>query len=190
MHNDRLPPENDLRRTLNVSRVTVRAALKELEEKGLVYQRRGSGTFVGEHSLPQRAELTYVPYVAPSFSKYFRQMEILSGIEDYLKSRGMYVTFHSTGDRESRSEILLRLPHPGGHRRRRRRCAADDRKPRSADHHVRSAVFRQGRRAAQLCCARMADPRKEYEQIYMRTVLLARASTRPRRPAQADGNGE
>lgn len=49
-----------------------------------------------------------VPYVAPSFSKYFRQMEILSGIEDYLKSRGMYVTFHSTGDRESRSEILPR----------------------------------------------------------------------------------
>ena len=44
----------------------------------------------------------------PSFSKYFRQMEILSGIEDYLKSRGMYVTFHSTGDRESRSEILPR----------------------------------------------------------------------------------
>lgn len=108
VHNDRLPPENDLCRTLNVSRVTVRAALKELEEKGLVYQRRGSGTFVGEHSLSQRAELTYVPYVAPSFSKYFRQMEILSGIEDYLKSRGMYVTFHSTGDRESRSEILPR----------------------------------------------------------------------------------
>lgn len=50
--------------------------------------------------------------------------------------------------------------------------------------------FDMGRRAAQLCCARMADPRKEYEQIYMRTVLLARASTRPRRPAQADGGGE
>ena len=38
--------------------------------------------------------------------------------------------------------------------------------------------------------ARMADPRKEYEQIYMRTVLLARASTRPHRTAQADGHGE
>lgn len=50
--------------------------------------------------------------------------------------------------------------------------------------------FDMGRRAAQLCCARMADPQKEYEQIYMRTVLLARASTRPHRTAQADGVGE
>lgn len=358
VHNDRLPPENDLCRTLNVSRVTVRAALKELEEKGLVYQRRGSGTFVGEHSLPQRAELTYVPYVAPSFSKYFRQMEILSGIEDYLKSRGMYVTFHSTGDQESRSEILLRLAEHGtrnvivspgsigsarereefddllvrlrqmgceatlvGHASRtittdavfaddldigrtavehllrqgyRRpaywfhdeavyadgvqddrclgyrsalrehglpdapelicrilnregnsdadfdRLAAEaldrvlqtaapdaffccndasalllcgllrvrgyripedigvvgvDALPMTESHDPPITTFDQpffdmGRRAAQLCCARMADPQKEYEQIYMRTVLLARASTRPHRPAQADGEQE
>lgn len=49
--------------------------------------------------------------------------------------------------------------------------------------------FDMGRRAAQLCCARMADPRKEYEQIYS-TVLLARASTRPHRTAQADGVDE
>lgn len=43
---DRLPTEHELQRTYNVSRVTVRTALKRLEEDGLVSTQRGRGTFV------------------------------------------------------------------------------------------------------------------------------------------------
>ncbi len=41
----RMPSENALARRFNVSRVTVRLAIKELEEKGLVSRRPGSGTY-------------------------------------------------------------------------------------------------------------------------------------------------
>ena len=43
---DRIPPETELVAALGVSRVTVRAALARLVERGLLERRRGSGTFV------------------------------------------------------------------------------------------------------------------------------------------------
>jgi GntR family transcriptional regulator len=43
---DRIPPETDLVDTLGVSRVTVRAGLARLVERGLLERRRGSGTFL------------------------------------------------------------------------------------------------------------------------------------------------
>jgi GntR family transcriptional regulator len=43
---DRIPPEVDLVDSLGVSRVTVRAGLARLVERGLLERRRGSGTFL------------------------------------------------------------------------------------------------------------------------------------------------
>ncbi len=45
-HNDQLPPERELAEMMSVSRVTVRKAIAELAEEGLVKQRRGSGSFI------------------------------------------------------------------------------------------------------------------------------------------------
>ena len=43
---DRIPPETELVAVLGVSRVTVRAVLARLVERGLLERRRGSGTFL------------------------------------------------------------------------------------------------------------------------------------------------
>ncbi len=43
---DKIPSENELSERYDVSRVTVRRALKELEEEGLLERRQGKGTFV------------------------------------------------------------------------------------------------------------------------------------------------
>lgn len=48
---DMLPPENDLARQLEVSRSSVREAIKGLESLGVLEARRGSGIFVRSFSL-------------------------------------------------------------------------------------------------------------------------------------------
>ena len=52
--NDALPSEREIASMLDISRVTVRKALAELVEDGVLTQKRGSGTFVTEGS--QRVE--------------------------------------------------------------------------------------------------------------------------------------
>lgn len=43
-----LPPESDLIEEYNVSRITIRKALDELEAQDIIYRKQGKGTFVNE----------------------------------------------------------------------------------------------------------------------------------------------
>lgn len=47
----KIPTENELAQNFSVSRITIRKALKELEEDGLLVRYQGRGTFVTNHSL-------------------------------------------------------------------------------------------------------------------------------------------
>ena len=51
--NDQVPKELDLAKSYNVSRITVRNALKELENQGLIYRIQGAGTYVKEQNITQ-----------------------------------------------------------------------------------------------------------------------------------------
>jgi GntR family transcriptional regulator len=51
---DRIPPEVELVRSLDVSRATIRAALGRLVDRGLLVRRQGSGTFLAR--LPERRD--------------------------------------------------------------------------------------------------------------------------------------
>lgn len=55
--NDRLPPEDELARTLSVSRTTIRTALHSLEQDGLITRRRALGTRVNRHVAPSMLAL-------------------------------------------------------------------------------------------------------------------------------------
>lgn len=48
---DKLPPERDLAEIMNVSRTSVREAIKTLSAMGLVVIRKGHGVFIGEANL-------------------------------------------------------------------------------------------------------------------------------------------
>ncbi|HYO53051.1 GntR family transcriptional regulator [Archangium sp.] len=52
LHRDALPGERELAERFGVSRVTVRKALKELLDEGLLEQRQGAGTFVRRNQGP------------------------------------------------------------------------------------------------------------------------------------------
>jgi len=52
---DRLPSERELSERLNVNRLTLRRALRVLEDQGLLIRRRGSGTYVAEPKIEWQA---------------------------------------------------------------------------------------------------------------------------------------
>lgn len=45
---DLIPPESELKKTYGVSQITVRQALNNLVEQGIIYRQRGKGTFVSQ----------------------------------------------------------------------------------------------------------------------------------------------
>jgi GntR family transcriptional regulator len=49
---DRLPPEDELAKMLNISRTTIRTALHSLEQDGIVTRRRAVGTTINRHVGP------------------------------------------------------------------------------------------------------------------------------------------
>jgi GntR family transcriptional regulator len=52
---ERLPSERELSKALNVSRMTLRAALRELDNKGLLVRRPGDGTYVAKPKIERQA---------------------------------------------------------------------------------------------------------------------------------------
>ena len=52
---DRIPSEAELMQTYHVSRITVRSAINELEEDGMVVRSRGKGTFVASRWMTRSA---------------------------------------------------------------------------------------------------------------------------------------
>jgi GntR family transcriptional regulator len=70
-HRDALPGERELAERFGVSRVTVRKALKELLDEGLLQQRQGAGTFVNR-----------APYVE-------QRLSTLTSFSEDMGSRGL-----------------------------------------------------------------------------------------------------
>ena len=58
LKDDKLPREETLSETLNVSRITLRGALKELSLEGFIFSKHGKGTFVNKEALRIKAPLT------------------------------------------------------------------------------------------------------------------------------------
>lgn len=65
-----IPPEAELSKEYNVSRVTMRQALAELVKDGILTRQRGSGTFVSQRPMPLVHDLS----LPISFSGKLRQM--------------------------------------------------------------------------------------------------------------------
>ncbi len=119
--NDKIPTEMELAEQFGVSRITTKRALLELETRGYIYRKRGSGSFVKELPVPPapivshdsphaRRHLSIVlPYVdAGKDLHYFR------GVADYIEKQGIMLSLHFTDWRADKErDVLLHLRNYG-----------------------------------------------------------------------------
>ncbi|MET3614101.1 GntR family transcriptional regulator [Rhizobium aquaticum] len=83
-HGEALPPERDIADAAAISRVTVRKAIDELVDQGLLVRRHGSGTFVVKPVPRMQQPLTRLT----SFSEDMRRRGLLPGSR--WLDRGLY----------------------------------------------------------------------------------------------------
>jgi GntR family transcriptional regulator len=68
---ERLPSERDLSNRLQVSRMTIRAALRELDSKGLLIRRPGDGTYISKPKIERYAD-KLVPFTVSMKSRGYQ----------------------------------------------------------------------------------------------------------------------
>ncbi|GIO30159.1 MULTISPECIES: GntR family transcriptional regulator [Paenibacillus] len=115
---EQLPTEVELAELSGVSRITSKRALIELEREGLIYRKRGSGSYVkrqepkgafeGAASAAAPIISMVLPYMATS------ELDFIKGATDYLDAKGYYLSIHNSNwSSEREREFLLRMPKSG-----------------------------------------------------------------------------
>lgn len=116
--NDQLPTEAVLAGQFGVSRFTIKKALSDLVEEGLVYRIQGKGTFIsgaaaGQPEIPHvgepadEAALRPVVFIAPSVHTPLAA-QILAGAESALSERGFQIIYRSSQGDPEREKRMLR----------------------------------------------------------------------------------
>lgn len=121
--------EERLTKEYNVSRITAIRALDELEKLGIIYRRRGSGSFVTENCLeilegsennteeepePIYArpgnEVALIALILPFDLRFGGMMRCFEGINDLLSKGNCFVRIYNTNRKtENEAEVLRRL---------------------------------------------------------------------------------
>lgn len=116
---DKLPPEGILSEQLGISRNTVRQAIAELIQLGLVVRRHGSGTFVCGGGASRRPARTGQSRTVGVLVRDIRSVsdvypEIIRGIEDVCAEHDCHVLLGNTDDQvEKMSRYIARFLSAG-----------------------------------------------------------------------------
>lgn len=113
--NDRLPSESELAELFNVSRITSKRALEELEREGYIVRLKGSGSYVSEDwnksgISGMSKENRIYSIVLPFGTSYGRSMELIQGASAYLQQQGHHLTVNvANRDLNQERDILTGL---------------------------------------------------------------------------------
>ncbi len=113
--NDRIPSETELSKDLGFSVITVRRALSELVNEGVIYRVQGKGSFVAEKKVPGREgndlSKRLVAFILSSNEAYDSSfMQMTKGIQLYLNKHGYSLIIEYSDDSiEKEREIINRL---------------------------------------------------------------------------------
>jgi DNA-binding LacI/PurR family transcriptional regulator len=101
----RIEPERELARRLNVSRLSLRAAIKSLVDEGLLLQRHGSGTYILPRTTVESVHLLVASDIKPHDPFY---SEFLSELSRSLAGESIQLrVIHPEGDKLEPSEAPL-----------------------------------------------------------------------------------
>ncbi|MGE5551810.1 MAG: GntR family transcriptional regulator [Bacteroidota bacterium] len=99
---DQLPSENTLAKQFRVSRHTIRQALGDLENDGLIYREQGRGTFCA----PNRNNGKTIAVITTYISEYIFPT-VIRGIEDVLSAAGCALVLANTGNDKTKEALCL-----------------------------------------------------------------------------------
>ena len=103
---DRLFSENELSVMFHISRQTVRRAIGELEENGVVKRIRGSGTYIGDNRQENLKKRNRIAVVTTYVDSYIFPKTI-QGIEKVLSEHGYFVQIAFTNNTLEREKSVL-----------------------------------------------------------------------------------
>ncbi|WNQ13067.1 GntR family transcriptional regulator [Paenibacillus aurantius] len=111
-----VPTEAELAELYGVSRITSKRALVELEREGLIYRKRGSGSFVkqlGEREDSGELVSPIISMIVPFMASYSMPNN-LKGASDYLDAHGYFLSIHNSDwSLKKERELLTKLPKSG-----------------------------------------------------------------------------
>ncbi|MCJ7839849.1 GntR family transcriptional regulator [Lederbergia sp. NSJ-179] len=85
----RIPSEKDFIEKLGVSSITVRRALAELVDEGVIYRVKGKGSFISEQKPKNQTSSKLITFVLSGNDMYDNSyMQIMKGIQSYLSNHG------------------------------------------------------------------------------------------------------
>ncbi|MDD4153037.1 MAG: GntR family transcriptional regulator [bacterium] len=92
---NKIPSENELVARFDISRPTIRHAISELINEGILYREKGVGTFVADRYQPKKTRSIglILPYTEGSF-----EAEITLGVEHILYSNNYTLIFCNSGN--------------------------------------------------------------------------------------------
>ena len=103
---EKFPSEHVLEKKFGYSRQTVRNALKQLEQEGLITRVRGSGTFVSYKNAESDKEKKHIGLILSYFSDYLFP-QVYEGIRSVLEEKGYIIDVAVTKNRLNDEAIYL-----------------------------------------------------------------------------------
>lgn len=108
---DRIPSETEFSKLLDVSSITVRKALTELVNEGVIYRVRGKGSFVASQETPVNTTSNYVTFIISGNQMYDSSyMQIIKGVQSFLNQQDCKLIIEFVeNDVDQERELILKL---------------------------------------------------------------------------------
>ncbi len=106
LYGEKIPSENELAKTLSISRFTVRRAIELLTNEGWLERRQGSGTYVKIENF-EKTRTDVVGIITTYFDDYIFP-SIIKGAEDVLTANNFAISLGITRNKVERESACLR----------------------------------------------------------------------------------